>query len=292
MGGVHARSEANNTSWLSRRMAEGLTCSVAGCGFVTSKVPDFDDMDMQDRVQVHESHRKMLQLHESIAHNSNTGCQFTPTPVTTAATASTATIPPASMASQLRVPAPQVGQIDPISIGSTVTQPTMSGQPFILSQHTWPSLPAHLEKIIPTARTDTKADVPRIQGDVSDVLVARPEEHSVTEADNMPRDVTIVPLGLDNPATVPQEGEDDTAVVKMDCDAPIKAMTTGLRCVVGQDCVQRDMVVNAEIVHVDSDAPTMTRQMDQLHKGFVDENADDTAATVAELGDANGTTVP
>ena len=101
-------------------------------------------------------------------------------------------------------------------------------------------------------------------------------------------------MGLNNPTsnTVPQEGEDDTVVVKMDCDAPIKAMATGLRCVVGQDCVQRDMVVNAEIVHVASAAPTKIRWMDQSHKGFVDDNADDTAATVAELGDANGTTVP
>ena len=52
------------------------------------------------------------------------------------------------------------------------------------------------------------------------------------------------------------------------------------------------MEVNDEIEHADIDAPTMTKQKDQLHDSFVGENTDITAATIAELEDATGTTVP
>merc|ERR1712082_295070 len=107
-------------------------------------------------------------------------CQSTPVPVNTVATTSTVTVStsPVSLTTQkwehykFWVPASQVGQLDPINFGSTVTQPTMSGQPFTLSQHTRPSLPAHLEKLIPTAQTDTEADDPKMIEDVSDIIVA------------------------------------------------------------------------------------------------------------------------
>ena len=52
------------------------------------------------------------------------------------------------------------------------------------------------------------------------------------------------------------------------------------------------MVVNDGCVHTNSDAPTMTKQEDQLHEGFVGENADITAATFAELEAATGKSVP
>ena len=91
-------------------------------------------------------------------------------------------------------------------IGSTVTQPTMSGQPFILSQHAWPSLQAPLEKTIPTARTDTIADDPKVIEDASDVIVARPEEQNVHDDDNLPSDDPILPMGLDITASATPEG--------------------------------------------------------------------------------------
>ena len=177
---------------------------------------------------------------------------------------------------------------------------------------------------------------------MSMMFSARPGEQDVNEADNMPSYVTIVPTGLDNPATVPQEEEDDTAVVKvppeeednaevtnMDYNVPKTAMINGLRCTVrdcayntdsqvpkdaklllkvqflrmhttdvhgvgtnDQDYAQHDVEVTAEVGHVDGDAPTMAKRMDKLHESFVGTNTDITAATVAELGDANGTTVP
>ena len=91
-----------------------------------------------------------------------------------------------------------------MSIGSTVSQPTTSGQPFIISQHAWPSLPAPLEKTIPTARADTSADDPKVQEDTSDVPVAKPEEQTVNEDDHMSSDVPILPMGLDIPALATQ----------------------------------------------------------------------------------------
>ena len=60
----------------------------------------------------------------------------------------------------------------------------------------------------------------------------------------------------------------------------------------GLDWVNKGVVVNDEVVHADSDAPTMTKQEDQLHEGFVGENADITAATFAELEDATDKTAP
>ena len=60
----------------------------------------------------------------------------------------------------------------------------------------------------------------------------------------------------------------------------------------GQDCVQQGMGVNAEVVHVGSDALTRTVQKDQLRDSFVGDRTDITAATIAELEDATGTTVP
>ena len=51
----------------------------------------------------------------------------------------------------------------------------------------------------------------------------------------------------------------------------------------GQDCAQHGMEVNAEIVHVDSDAPTMTKQKDEVNDSFVGDNTDITDTTIAEL---------
>ena len=90
---------------------------------------------------------------------------------------------------KLWVPAPQVWQLDPIRLGSTVTQPTKSGQPFILSQHAWPSLPAPLEKTIPTARADTTAADPKVKEDVSDLPVAKPAEQTINEDEHITGDV-------------------------------------------------------------------------------------------------------
>ena len=159
------------------------------------------------------------------------------------------------------------------------------------------------------------------------MFVARPEEQSIDEADNMPSYVPMVSIGLNNSTSVTPEEEGNTAVVDMDYDAPIEIMETGLRCkycvydtasqvpadtdiyhmvqllqihadvvhgvgVVNQDYDQHGVEVNAEVVHVDSDAPTMAKQMDQVHDGFVAKDTDITAATIAELADAAGTTVP
>ena len=181
--------------------------------------------------------------------------QLTSNPVITAPTASTVTVTtsPVSLTTQkwehykLRVPAPQVGRIDPMRIGSTVTQPTMSGQPIILSQHAWPSLPAPLEKTIPTARADTSADDPKVQEDASDVPVAKPAEQTINEDDHITGDVPTLPTGLDIPTLALQEGE-----------------------------------VNAEVVNTDSDAPSMTTQMDEV-TNFVGAETDITATTIAEL---------
>ena len=152
------------------------------------------------------------------------------------------------------------------------------------------------------------------------MFVARPEEQNITEADNMPSDVTIVPMGLNIPGTVAPGEEVNTAVVNMDCNAPITTMTTGLRCTigacvyntdsqvpkdtdfpikvqllqihavsvhnvgtVGQDYAQHGVEFNAEVVHVDSDASTMTKQKDEVNNSFVDAATDITATTIAEL---------
>ena len=61
-------------------------------------------------------------------------------------------------------------------------------------------------------------------------------------------DVPTLPMGLDIPALALQEGE-----------------------------------VNAAVVYTNSDAPSMTTQKDEVYDGFVGENTDITATTIAEL---------
>ena len=80
------------------------------------------------------------------------------------------------------------------------------------------------------------------------MFVARPEEQYVTEPNNMPSDVTIVPMGLDSPATVAPEEE-----------------------------------VNTAVVNVDSDASTVTTQTDKVNNDDVGAATDINATTIAEL---------
>ena len=161
--------------------------------------------------------------------------------------------------------------------------------------------------------------VPMVPMGLGDPNSVPPEEENDTE----------VSVGLHSTTSVTPEEGVNIVDVKTDCHAPIATITTGFSCGMGgckyntdfdapadtdirikaqllrihaglvhsigwddQDCVQPDMGVNAEVVHVDSDAPTMTKQKDQLHESFVGENADITAATIADLEDATGTTVP
>ena len=110
----------------------------------------------------------------------------------------------------------------------------------------------------------------------------------------------MVSIGLDDPISAPPEEEDNTEVINTDYNAPITAMVSGLRCTVSgcvyntdsqlpkdadlllkiqflrlhtdnvhsvgaddHDYDQHGVEVNAEVVHVDSDALTMVKQMDQ-----------------------------
>ena len=137
--------------------------------------------------------------------------QFTPNPVTTAATAPTVTVTtsPVSMTTQkweqhykLWVPAPQVGQISTMGIGQIATQPAaVTGQPITSSQQTWPSLPVTLGTTsitatsIPTlcARAATKDDDPLVQTDVLPVLLSKQEEGVADEVVQMTSDFHFRP---------------------------------------------------------------------------------------------------
>ena len=98
----------------------------------------------------------------------------------------------------------EVGQIDPMGIGSTVTQPTIPAQPSIFSQCALPSLPAPLETTSTaasgvtstTARDDTEADNPEVKEDEPAVHVTKPEEAVVVHenADSAITAATIAEL--------------------------------------------------------------------------------------------------
>ena len=149
-----------------------------------------------------------------------------------------------------------------------------------------------------------------------DVLVAKPEEQIINKADKLPGYVPMVSVGLNNPTSV-TPAEEGLACFVANCgfvntitmpdnvervykvqlmDLQIRELQdhmVGVHGVELDDLVcQHGMVVNAEVVQVNSDALARTNQKDELHESFVDENADITAATIAELEDAIGTTVP
>ena len=86
------------------------------------------------------------------------------------------------------------------------------------------------------------ADVPKVQEDVSDVLVAKPEEQNVHEDNYMPSDDPILLMGLDVTASATPEEEVNAAVTNMDCDAPI---TTTQMDKVNNDVAGADTDINA-----------------------------------------------
>ena len=112
--------------------------------------------------------------------------QFTPYPVTTAATASTVPV-----------------TTSPVSLTTQEWEPTISGQPLVLSKHDWPSLPAPLKETIPAAWADTKADDYKVREDASEILVAKQEEQTISEDKQVTSNVPTLLMGLDIPTTTP-----------------------------------------------------------------------------------------
>ena len=77
----------------------------------------------------------------------------------------------------------RVAQIDPMGIGSTVTQPTISWPLSTFSQYAWPSLPAPLET------TSTEADVTK---DASEAYMNKPEGKVNVEVVRVADDIPIL----------------------------------------------------------------------------------------------------
>ena len=95
---------------------------------------------------------------------------------------------------------------------------------------------------------EVNADVAKAEEDAADMFVAKPEEQSVNEVDYVPSDVHAVPMGLNNLASVNPEEE-----------------------------------VNTVVINMDSDAPIMTTQTDNVNNNVVGAATDITAITIAEL---------
>ena len=218
--------------------------------------------------------------------------QPTHVPVTSAATTSTATVTtsPVSLTSQkwdhykFRVPVPQVGQLDPSSISSTVTQPNMLGTPFTLSQYVWPTLPTPLGKIAPTAQTDTVADAPTVQEAVSGAVLDN--QDGIHESDQVTGTVPTIPMRLDSSVLAPPEGDANAEVLEEKGDASdvFVARPDG-RSVPEADTVPvvLEEEVDTTVVNVDSDASNVTTPADTVNDDEVSAVSDNTASTIAEL---------
>ena len=170
---------------------------------------------------------------------------------------------------------------------------------------------------------EVTADVLSQEEDASYMSVARPEEQNIDEADKLPGYIPMVSLGLEAPNSVPPEEEDDTEVsvgllnpapvtlevgvntkvINMDCNYSTKTMAEGLACSVA-NCrfVTTFKVPNNRTEYVTM--RLMQLQMQELkghysgahgmvvHESFVSDDTDATTASIAELDDATGKTVP
>ena len=221
-------------------------------------------------------------------------CHSTPVPVNAAATTSTVTMSTstASVATKewehykFWVPAPQVGQLDPIRFGSPVIQPTMWGTPLTLSQHEWPNLPTPLRKMVPTVQTNTTADALYVKESVSDAALENPDGQEIYEYDQMSGAVLPIPVKLDNSVLAHQEGEVNAEVheAKGEVSDIFVARPEG-RGVTEVDTVPvaREEEVHTAIVNVDSDASNVATQVDTVNNDAVDAVNDNNATTIAEL---------
>ena len=152
------------------------------------------------------------------------------------------------------------------------------------------------DAITPPIRMDTlpiapqegevTADVVNQEENVSDMSVARPEEQSINEADKLPGYVPMVPIGLEDPTSV------TPAEVEVACSVADCGFVTTSKVPINGELAYEMQLVRLQMEELQLHTIGVHGVEVDGHESFVGDDADITAATLAELDVATGKTAP